>query len=90
MFTAARAIRLMAAAHAVVCFFFVFFFQLTLESSRSMLSRLLLLCMRPLMRRRDGLPWTVLAEEAAVMEPAVGLGCILGGGGRKKNNNQGK
>lgn len=43
-----------------------------------MLSRLLLLWMRPLMRRRDGLPWTVLAEEAAVMEPAVGLGCILG------------
>ena len=30
------------------------------------------------MRRSDGLPWTVLAEEAAVMEPAVGLGCILG------------
>lgn len=42
-----------------------------------MLSRLLLLWMRPLMRRSDGLPWMVLTEEAAVMEPAVGLGCIL-------------
>lgn len=50
---------------------------LTLESRRSMLSRLLLLWMRPLMRRSDGLPWTVLAEEPAVMEPAVGLGWIL-------------
>lgn len=42
-----------------------------------MLSRLLLLWMRPLMRRSDGLPWAVLTEEAAVTEPAVGLGCIL-------------
>lgn len=84
MFTAARAIRLMGAVHAVVFLFNRYFLQLTLESSRSMLSRLLLLWMRPLMRRREGLPWTVLAEEAAVIEPAVGLGCILGGWGTKK------
>lgn len=50
---------------------------LTLESRRSMLSKLLLRWMRPLMRRSDGLPWMVLTEEAAVTEPAVGLGCIL-------------
>lgn len=67
---------------------------LTLESRRSMLSRLLLLWMRPLMRRSDGLPWLVLDEDAAVTEPAVGLGCILRsaprereeGGGQRKNN----
>lgn len=49
-----------------------------------MLSRLLLLWMRPLMRRSEGLPWTVLTEEAAVMEPAVGLGWILEGNRRKR------
>lgn len=55
-----------------------------------MLSKLLLLWMRPLMRRSDGLPWLVLTEEAAVTEPAVGLGCILRWAEREQEEEGGK
>lgn len=46
-------------------------YWLTLPSSRSMLSRLLLLWMRPLILRSDGLPWLTVAAGGAAAE-AVG------------------
>lgn len=45
--------------------------RLTLESSRSMLSRLLLRWMRPLMRRREGLPWLMGNERVEVAGIAI-------------------
>lgn len=44
---------------------------LTLESSRSMLSRLLLRWMRPLMRRSDGFPWLTGRERVEEAEIAI-------------------
>lgn len=45
--------------------------ELTLESSRSMLSRLLLRWMRPLMRRREGFPWLMGNERVEVAGIAI-------------------
>lgn len=44
---------------------------LTLDSSRSMLSRLLLRWMRPLMRRSDGFPWLMGRERVEEAEIAI-------------------
>lgn len=51
--------------------------ELTLNSQKSRLSKLLLLCIRPLMRRNEGFPWLMLQlEPLGFSEDGVILGKI--------------